>query len=147
MCGPGYGKGWLSDHEEKPGTRYGDSHHPERDGNGCLRSKYIRSPADRFGSGGADRDLHCYIDTDTDTDANCNLYGHAYCDVDAYRHFYCHADADSDADLYYGYAYCDADAYRYFYCHACPERSRRASTDSDDCPTHGHADASVSLLA
>ena len=63
-----------------------------------------------------------------DTDADRNLHGHTYCDAAPY-----------------GHAYRDGDAYHHFYRHACPERSRRARTDSDACPAYGHADASVSV--
>jgi hypothetical protein len=77
-----------------------------------------------------------------DTDADHDLYGHIHRDGDVHC-TYC-ADADGDAAPY-GHAYRDGDAYHHFYRHACPERSRRASADSDACPAYGHADASVSV--
>ena len=119
---------------EEPEIFYGDDDHPERDRDGGLWSRYTCPRVRRFGSSSADSNPYCGINADMDTDADRNLHGHTYCDADAYCYLYRHADTDGDA-------------YHYFYRHACPERSRRASADSDACPAYGHADASVSVPA
>jgi hypothetical protein len=119
-------------YEEKPENCYGDGYHPEHDGDGCLWSTYIRSPASHFGGRGTDRDFYRCIDADIGTDSDCNTYSHAYRDTVAYCYcyFYCYTDAASDVNPY-------EHAHRYF--------NRHTGTDSDTGPTYGHADASVSV--